>query len=87
MTSSSDSLDRSVIRSSAMPSLKYSCSGSPLRLLKASTAIDAFAAGKRVAEIFPAPLREAFLAIKRHERSVFAKRVSAFEHETYLDLI
>ncbi len=32
--------DNSVIRSSLMPSAKYSCSGSPLMLAKGSTAID-----------------------------------------------
>jgi hypothetical protein len=34
------SFDRSVMMSSLMPSEKYSCSGSPLMLLKASTAMD-----------------------------------------------
>ena len=32
--------DRSVVRSSVMPSAKYSCSGSLLRLLNGSTTID-----------------------------------------------
>src|SRR6266536_1360071 len=40
MTNSPESLERSVMRSSVMPSLKYSCSGSPLRLTKGSTAIE-----------------------------------------------
>src|SRR3990170_8652361 len=33
-------LERSVMMSSVMPSEKYSCSGSPLMLLKGNTAID-----------------------------------------------
>src|SRR5258708_34432059 len=37
--------DTSVVRSSVMPSAKYSCSGSLLRLAKGSTTIDSRAAG------------------------------------------
>src|SRR5258707_13488487 len=37
--------DTSVVRSSVMPSAKYSCSGSLLRLAKGSTTIDRRAAG------------------------------------------
>src|SRR5216684_2884863 len=40
MTKRSGSLDRAVIRSSVMPSLKYSWSRSPLMLVKGKTAID-----------------------------------------------
>src|SRR5262245_14707245 len=40
MTSKPESLERSVTRSSVMPSLKYSCSTSPLRLTKGSTMIE-----------------------------------------------
>ena len=36
-TDSAETLDRSVMMSSVMPSLKYSCSGSPLMLAKGST--------------------------------------------------
>src|SRR6266567_2760651 len=42
MTSRPDTFDRSVMMSSVMPSLKYSCSGSPLILLKGRTAIAGF---------------------------------------------
>src|SRR2546423_906484 len=42
MTNRAEILERSVIRSSVMPSLKYSCSASPLILVKGSTAIDGF---------------------------------------------
>jgi hypothetical protein len=44
-TRSSDSLARSVMMSSEMPSEKYSRSASPLMLVKASTAIDALPGG------------------------------------------
>ena len=40
MTKSERMRDSSVMMSSAMPSEKYSCSGSPLMLVNASTAID-----------------------------------------------
>ena len=40
MTNSEWLRDNSVMMSSAIPSEKYSCSGSPLILVKASTAID-----------------------------------------------
>src|SRR4029453_13002762 len=40
MTNSPESLERSVMRSSVMPSLKYSCSGSPLMLTNGSTAME-----------------------------------------------
>ena len=40
MTNSSENRDSSVMMSSVMPSLKYSCSGSPLRFVKGSTAIE-----------------------------------------------
>src|SRR5712691_9311022 len=40
MTNNPESLDRSVMRSSVIPSLKYSCSGSPLMLVKGNTAIE-----------------------------------------------
>ena len=40
MTNRPEIFDRSVMMSSVMPSAKYSCSGSPLMLLKGSTAID-----------------------------------------------
>ena len=40
MTNRPGSRERSVIRSSVIPSLKYSCSLSPLILVSGSTAID-----------------------------------------------
>ena len=40
MTKSPEILERSVMRSSVIPSEKYSCSGSPDMLVKGSTAID-----------------------------------------------
>ena len=40
VTDKAESWDRSVIRSSVKPSLKYSCSGSRLRLSNGSTAIE-----------------------------------------------
>ena len=40
ITNSSENRDSSVMISSVMPSLKYSCSGSPLILVKARTAIE-----------------------------------------------
>src|SRR5713226_2315087 len=40
MTNKPGNLEREVIRSSVMPSLKYSCCGSPLMLVKGRTAID-----------------------------------------------
>src|SRR5712692_4122953 len=40
MTKRSGSLESAVVRSSVMPSLKYSCSRSPLMLVKGSTAIE-----------------------------------------------
>src|SRR5210317_693651 len=40
MTKRDEILDRPVIICSVIPSLKYSCSGSPLRLLNGSTAME-----------------------------------------------
>ncbi|HJQ55302.1 MAG TPA: hypothetical protein VJ890_00260, partial [Vineibacter sp.] len=40
ITNSRGLFDNAVMISSTMPSLKYSCSGSPLMLLNGSTAID-----------------------------------------------
>src|SRR5712692_2378202 len=40
MTNRSGILERAVVKSSVMPSLKYSCSRSPLMLTKGSTAIE-----------------------------------------------
>src|SRR6266852_6121257 len=40
MTNRTGSLERAVIRSSVMPSLKYSCLGSSLMLVNGSTAIE-----------------------------------------------
>jgi hypothetical protein len=40
MTKRSGSLERAVVRSSVIPSLKYSCLGSSLMLAKGNTAIE-----------------------------------------------
>ena len=45
MTMSCESFDSEVIRSSAMPSAKYSCSASPLMLTNGRTATDGLAGG------------------------------------------
>src|SRR2546422_4055600 len=47
MTNRPESLERSVMRSSVIPSLKYSCSGSPLRLIKGSTAMEGLSGNGR----------------------------------------
>ncbi|RUW30181.1 glutamine synthetase, partial [Mesorhizobium sp. M1E.F.Ca.ET.041.01.1.1] len=52
-----------------------------------ASAIAAFETGKRVAEIFPAVLRDAFVACKRQELNTFALNVSDFEIETYLESV
>ncbi len=52
-----------------------------------ASAIAAFETGKRVAEIFPAVLRDAFIACKRQELNTFALNVSDFEIETYLESV
>ncbi len=49
MTSRPSILERSVIRSSVMPSAKYPCCGSPLMLSNGSTAIEGLPAGADVA--------------------------------------
>ncbi|TIV70393.1 MAG: glutamine synthetase [Mesorhizobium sp.] len=52
-----------------------------------ASAIAAFEIGARVAEIFPAVLRDAFIACKRQELNTFALNVSDFEIETYLESV
>ncbi len=52
-----------------------------------ASAIAAFEAGPRVAEIFPGVLRDAFVACKRQELNTFALNVSDFEIETYLESV
>ncbi|WP_149804151.1 glutamine synthetase family protein [Mesorhizobium sp. NFR06] len=52
-----------------------------------ASAIAAFEAGPRVAEIFPTVLRDAFIACKRQELNTFALNVSDFEIETYLESV
>src|SRR5712692_10114129 len=47
MTKSPGSLESAVVRSSVMPSLKYSCSRSPLRLVKGSTTIEGLSGNGR----------------------------------------
>jgi hypothetical protein len=48
MTNSSENPDSSVMMSSVIPSAKYSCSGSPLTLAKAGTAIEGLSGRVRV---------------------------------------
>ena len=47
------SLERSVMRSSVIPSLKYSCSGSPLMLTNGSTAMDGLSGSASAAVLWP----------------------------------
>ncbi|WP_246245711.1 glutamine synthetase family protein [Mesorhizobium zhangyense] len=49
--------------------------------------INAFEAGPLMAELFSADLRDAFVACKRQELNTFAKEVSDFEIETYLESV
>src|SRR5260370_40490169 len=50
MTNRTGSLERAVIRSSVMPSLKYSCARSPLMLLNRSTAIEGLSGNDRAGD-------------------------------------
>ncbi|MER8584116.1 glutamine synthetase family protein [Mesorhizobium sp. M1338] len=52
-----------------------------------ASAIAAFESGTHVAEIFPAILRDSFVACKRQELNTFALNVSDFEIETYLESV
>ncbi|TGQ53318.1 glutamine synthetase [Mesorhizobium sp. M1C.F.Ca.ET.193.01.1.1] len=52
-----------------------------------ASAIAAFETGPRVSEIFPAVLRDGFIACKRQELNTFALNVSDFEIETYLESV
>src|SRR6266851_9776362 len=47
MTNRSGSLERAVVKSSVMPSLKYSCLGSSLMLAKGNTAIEGLSGNGR----------------------------------------
>src|SRR5713226_10640911 len=47
MTNRSGSLERAVVKSSVIPSLKYSCLGSSLMLVKGSTAIEGLSGNAR----------------------------------------
>ena len=47
MTNRPETFERSVIRSSVMPSVKNSCSGSPLMFWNGSTAMDGFVGQRR----------------------------------------
>ena len=51
MTNSERLRDSSVMMSSAMPSEKYSCSGSPLMLVNASTAIEGLSGSGRASPV------------------------------------
>src|SRR5712692_2696184 len=50
MTKRPGSLERAVIRSSVMPSLKYSCSRSPLMLVNGNTAIEGLSGNDRAGD-------------------------------------
>ena len=52
-----------------------------------ASAIASFEHGARIAEIFPAVLRDSFVACKRQELETFALQVSNFEVETYLESV
>ena len=52
-----------------------------------ASAIAAFESGIHVAEIFPAILRDSYIACKRQELNTFALNVSDFEIETYLESV
>jgi glutamine synthetase len=49
------------------------------------SAINAFEAGRHVAEIFPDTLRSGLVACKRQEMEAFATIISPFEYRTYLE--
>ena len=68
-TPSAETFDRSVMMSSVIPSLKYSCSGSPLMLANGSTQIDI------LVPLRPSPLRWAGL-------DPVVKRRSDLSHRT-----
>lgn len=51
------------------------------------SAIDAFEAGPLMAELFSPDLRDAFVACKRQELNTFAREVSDFEIDTYLESV
>src|SRR4051812_42997525 len=71
MTDSADTFDRSVMMSSLIPSLKYSCSGSPLMLRNGSTQTDSFFCGS--AYVDSAAL---FCASDRHVLAMALRRSS-----------
>jgi glutamine synthetase len=50
-------------------------------------AIEAFERSPRIAHIFAPILRETFVGMKKQELQVFSQRISAFEHETYLETV
>ncbi|TIU11387.1 MAG: glutamine synthetase, partial [Mesorhizobium sp.] len=52
-----------------------------------ASAIASFESGAHIAEIFPAILRDSFIACKRQELNTFALNVSDFELETYLESV
>ena len=61
MTNRAETFDRSVMRSSEMPSLKYSCSASPLMLANGITAIDGLSGrvgGEAGSPPFARPMRK-----------------------------
>jgi hypothetical protein len=62
ITSSAETLDKSVVMSSLIPSLKYSCSGSPLMFWNGSTQTETIRAERRVAGGCASPANAATLA-------------------------
>ena len=50
-------------------------------------AIDAFEHSERLTRVFAPILRETFLGMKKQELQVFSQQISAFEHETYLEIV
>jgi glutamine synthetase len=50
-------------------------------------AIDAFGESAALTRVFDGILRETFLGMKKQELQVFSRQISAFEHETYLEIV
>ena len=72
MTKSPDTLDRSVIRSSVMPSAKYACAASPLMLSNGRTAIEGFPARM----VRPSPCRDSSPRREGHSPIAATPRVA-----------
>jgi glutamine synthetase len=50
-------------------------------------AIDAFGESAALTRVFDGILRETVLGMKKQELQVFSRQISAFEHETYLEIV